>query len=127
MGLEAPEALGGFLHGGAGPAQRHRGDRQRFTFRHTRRTVPFTFSMMFVQASDRRSSAGRPSRVTVSISSSPSRIQADTPCSFFQTPGEIAISRSALPASASSQTWRRSRRTCACMDLGKRSTMLRAL
>jgi hypothetical protein len=43
----------------------------RFTLRLMRRTVPIMFSMMFVQASDRLSSAGRPSRVTVSISSSP--------------------------------------------------------
>lgn len=38
------------------------GERQYFTFRQTRRTVPMTFSMIFVQASDRRNSAGRPSR-----------------------------------------------------------------
>jgi hypothetical protein len=43
-----------------------------------------TFSMMFVQARDRRSSAGRPSRVTVSISSSPSRIEAETPSQSSQ-------------------------------------------
>jgi len=34
------------------------GERQYFTFRQTRRTVPMTFSMMFVQASERRSSGG---------------------------------------------------------------------
>jgi hypothetical protein len=47
------------LHGGCGPAHCHRG--QRFTLRHTRRTVPITFSIM--QASERRSSFGNPSRV----------------------------------------------------------------
>ena len=51
----------------AAPVQRRaiEGERQYFTLRQTRRTVPMTFSMMFVQARDRRSSAGRPSRVTV--------------------------------------------------------------
>jgi hypothetical protein len=39
----------------------------------TRRTVPIMFSMMFVQASERRNSAGRPSLLTVRISSNPSR------------------------------------------------------
>ena len=34
----------------------------RFTFRHTRRTVPITFSMILVQASERRSSFGNLSR-----------------------------------------------------------------
>jgi putative ABC transport system substrate-binding protein len=38
------------------------------------------FSMMFVQASERRNSAGRPSLLTVRISSNPSRI-------LFETPG----------------------------------------
>src|ERR1700737_1110340 len=59
------------------------GERQYFTFRLTRRTVPMTFSMMFVQASERRSSGGSPSFVTVSISSSPSRIEAETPSQSF--------------------------------------------
>jgi DNA invertase Pin-like site-specific DNA recombinase len=49
------------------------GELQRFTLRVTRRTVPIIFSMMFVQASERRSSAGKPSLVTVRISSNPSR------------------------------------------------------
>ena len=40
-------------------------ERQRFTLRQTRRTVPITFSIMLVQASERRSSFGNPSRVTV--------------------------------------------------------------
>src|SRR6202171_2278115 len=69
----------------AAPAQRRaiEGERQYFTFRLTRRTVPMTFSMMFVQASERRSSGGSPSFVTVSISSSPSRIEAETPSQSF--------------------------------------------
>jgi hypothetical protein len=50
------------------------GELQRFTLRVTRRTVPIMFSMMFVQASERRSSAGNPSLVTVRISSNPSRM-----------------------------------------------------
>jgi len=39
----------------AAPAQRRAidGDRQYFTFRQTRRSVPMAFSMIFVQASDR--------------------------------------------------------------------------
>ena len=35
-------------------------ERQRFTLRQTRRTVPITFSIMLVQASERRSSFGNP-------------------------------------------------------------------
>src|SRR5262249_35298289 len=54
-------------------------ERHRFTFRHTRRTVLMAFSMMLVQASERRSSFGNPSRVTVRISSMPSRIEPATP------------------------------------------------
>ena len=38
---------------------------QRFTLRVTRRTVPIIFSMMLVQASERRNCAGRPSLLTV--------------------------------------------------------------
>jgi hypothetical protein len=38
---------------------------QRLTLRQTRRTVPFVFSMMLVQASERRSSTGRPRRVWI--------------------------------------------------------------
>ena len=56
------------------------GELQRFTLRVTRRTVPIIFSMMLVQASERRSSAGRPSLLTVRISSNPSRM-------LFETPG----------------------------------------
>ena len=44
--------------------------RHRFTLRQTRRTVPIMFSMLLVQASERRSCVGRPRRLTVSISSS---------------------------------------------------------
>jgi len=47
-----------------------------------------TFSMMFVQASERRSSSGSPSFVTVSISSSPSRIEVETPSSPFRDAGQ---------------------------------------
>src|SRR5216683_6395214 len=53
---------------------------QRFTLWVTRRTVPIIFSMMLVQASERRNSAGRPSLLTVRISSNPSRM-------LFETPG----------------------------------------
>ena len=49
-------------------------ERHRFTFRQTRRTVLMTFSMMLVQASERRSSFGNPRRVMVRISSMPSRL-----------------------------------------------------
>src|SRR5450756_1273185 len=71
----------------AAPAQRRaiEGERQYFTFRLTRRTVPMTFSMMFVQASERRSSGGSPSFVTVSISSSRNTLPV-----AFETSGEIA-------------------------------------
>ena len=40
-------------------------ERQRFTLRQTRRTVAIIFSTMLVQASERRSSFGKPNRVTV--------------------------------------------------------------
>src|ERR1700716_2824629 len=53
---------------------------QRFTLRVTRRKVPIIFSMMWVQASERRNSVGRPSLLTVRISSNPSRM-------LFETPG----------------------------------------
>src|SRR5450432_2738479 len=60
---------------------------QRFTLRVTRRTVPIIFSMMLVQASERRNSAGRPSLLTVRISSNPSRM-------LFETPGASRSRRS---------------------------------
>lgn len=53
--------------------------RQRFTFRETRLIVPTIFSRMSAQASDRRSSDGRPRRVTVRISSIPSKMLPATP------------------------------------------------
>ena len=66
-------------------------ERQRFTFRQTRRTVAIIFSTILVQASERRSSFGKPSRVTVRISSIPSRIEPETPDQFsFETLGEVA-------------------------------------
>ena len=66
-------------------------ERHRFTLRQTRRTVPITFSITLVQASERRSSFGNPSRVTVRISSMPSRIEPETPGPVsFETLGEIA-------------------------------------
>ena len=64
---------------------------QRFTLRVTRRTVPIIFSMMLVQASERRNSAGRPSLLTVRISSNPSRRLFETPgCVALEALGEIA-------------------------------------
>src|SRR5664280_2417318 len=52
---------------------------QRFTLRVTRRMVPIIFSMMLVQAIERRNSAGRPGLLTVRISSNPSRMLFETP------------------------------------------------
>jgi hypothetical protein len=43
------------------------GELQRFTLRVTRRTVPIMFSMMFVQASERRSSDGNPKDLVQSL------------------------------------------------------------
>jgi hypothetical protein len=66
-------------------------ERQHFTFRQTRRTVPITFSIMLVQASERRRSFVKPSRVTVRISSMPSKIEPETPGPVsFETLGEVA-------------------------------------
>lgn len=53
--------------------------RQRLTLRQTCRMVPFMFSMMLVQASDRRNSTGNPRRVTVRISPIPSKMLPETP------------------------------------------------
>ena len=76
----------------------------RFTLRVTRRTVLIIFSMMLVQARERRSSRGRPSRLTVSISSSPSRTEAPTPgASRSSVLARFLSRRSALSASSSSQ------------------------
>ena len=83
--LQSTEALGidgspcCFLLAVAAHRRAIEGERQYLTLRQTLRTVPMTFSMMLVQASERRSSRGRPSLVTVSISSIPSRIEAETP------------------------------------------------
>src|SRR5271154_4530521 len=102
--------------------------RQRLTLRQTRRIVPSMFSMMLVQASERRSGRGRPSRITVSISSMPSRMLAATPgatCSSRRV--KLRMRRSALSTSSSSQAWRNAARTGACRCLGSRSRMLRAL
>src|SRR5215470_9769304 len=101
---------------------------QRFTLRVTRRTVPIIFSMMLVQDSERRNSAGRPSLLTVRISSNPSR-------RLFETPGasrsrrwaRLRISFSAFAASLSCQAWRNARRTDACRAGDRRSMMFRAL
>lgn len=132
LGFEAfhqpPEAFGG--HQLAAPVQRKAidGERQYFTFRQTRRTVPMTFSMILVQASDCRSSGGNPSHVTVSISSSPSSIDAETPFqSFSSRRARLRRSCSALSASSISQACRRTRLTWAWVDLDRRSMMLRAL
>ena len=87
-------------------------ERQRFTLRQTRRTVPITFSIMLVQASERRSSFGSPSRVTVRISSMPSRIEPDTPDqSRSRRWARLRSSFSASSASSSSHARRNARRT----------------
>jgi hypothetical protein len=86
-------------------------ERQRFTLRQTRRTVPITFSIMLVQASERRSSFGSPSRVTVRISSMPSRIEPETPDqSRSRRWARLRSSFSGLSASSSSQACRKDRR-----------------
>ena len=76
--LQSPEALGCLLIAAAVQRSAIDASRQRLTLRQTRRMVPIMFSMMLVQASERRSCSGRPSRITVSISSSPSRMLAAT-------------------------------------------------
>jgi hypothetical protein len=81
--LEASEALDRFHHAGSGPTQAMPAFRHRFTLRQTRRTVPIMFSMLLVQASERRSCAGRPRRLTVSISSNAGRL-------LLEPAGEIA-------------------------------------
>src|ERR1700730_1906311 len=125
VSLEAPKALGGFLHGRACPTQSHR---RRAPVFYVPADAPHRahdiLDDMFVQASERRSSGGSPSFVTVSISSSPSRIEAETPSqSFSRCRARLRRSVSALPASASSQACRNTRLTCACIDFGKRSMM----
>src|SRR5665648_357058 len=101
---------------------------QRFTLRVTRRTVPIIFSMMLVQASERRNCAGRPSLLTVRISSNPSRMLFETPgASRSRRWARLRISFSAFAASSSSQAWRNARRTEACRAGDRRSMMFRAL
>src|SRR5450756_1765865 len=101
---------------------------QRFTLRVTRRTVPIIFSMMLVQASERRNSAGRPSLLTVRISSNPSRMLCEAPgASRSRRWARLRISFSAFAASSSSQAWRNARRTEACRAGDRRSVMFRAL
>src|SRR5450755_4744191 len=101
---------------------------QRFTLRVTRRTVPIIFSMMLVQASERRNSAGRPSLLTVRISSNPSRMLFETPgASRSRRWARLRISFSAFAASLSSQAWRNARRTEACRAGDRRSMMFRSL
>src|SRR5258705_7025665 len=101
---------------------------QRFTLRVTRRTVPIIFSMMLVQASERRNSAGKPSLLTVRISSNPSRMLFETPgASRSRRWARLRISFSAFAASSSSQAWRNARRTEACRAGDRRSMMFRAL
>src|SRR5664279_4591786 len=84
VGFETAKAFLGFVHGRSDPAQSREDELQRFTLRVTRRTVPIIFSMMLVQAIERRNSAGRPSLLTVRISSNPSKM-------LFQTPGGVAL------------------------------------
>ena len=64
-------------------------ERQRFTLRFTRRTVPIMFSMMLVHAKDLLSSLGNPSRITVRISSNPSSRLRETP-GYFHASREVA-------------------------------------
>src|SRR4051794_9697938 len=82
--------------------------RQRLTLRVTCRMVPFMFSMMLVQARERRNSLGRPRRTTHRISSSPSRMVAAMPGhSLSSRRARLRISCSALAASSISQACRR--------------------
>jgi hypothetical protein len=51
VSLQSSEAFDRFLHSACGPRRKAmKAERQRFTFRQTRRTVPITFSIMLVQA-----------------------------------------------------------------------------
>ena len=59
VGLQSPEALVASCMAAAVQRSAIEASRQRFTLRQTRRTVPIMFSMMLVQASERRSSFGR--------------------------------------------------------------------
>ena len=62
VSLQSSEAFSRFLHGRRVQRIAIEAERHRFTFRQTRRTVPITFSMILVQASERRSSFGSLSR-----------------------------------------------------------------
>ena len=53
------------------------GERQYLTFRQALRIVPMTFSMMLVQASERRNSRGRPSLVRARIEAFRTPLQCD--------------------------------------------------
>jgi hypothetical protein len=55
LGMRVVTALAKQLNGNITPRAVPK-ERQRFTFRQTRRTVPITFSIMLVQASERRNS-----------------------------------------------------------------------
>jgi hypothetical protein len=101
---QSSEASGRFLHGGHGSAHRHRGRAPSLHVPayaphrahgilddYTRRTVLMAFSMMLVQASERRSSFGNPSRVTVRISSMPSSIE--------RNPSRVTVRISSMPSS----------------------------
>jgi hypothetical protein len=115
IGHQPPEAFPGLHHAGSGPAQEP--SRQRFTLRVTWRMVPFMFSMMLVQARERRNSLGRTHR----ISSSP-----------FQDGGGDAGPLLVQPPVADQllgppPSPRPAAEPLACASLGRRSAMLRAL
>ena len=76
------------------------GEFQRFTFRQTRRTVAMTFSIMLVQASDRRSWSGNPSRVTVRTFRGPEPACGDGPGRkrSRSTPESITATETPLPS-----------------------------
>lgn len=79
VGLQSAEALGGFDHRGSRPAQGHGRIPPSLHVATDPTDRAFMFSMMLVQANERRSSSGMPRRVTVRISSMPSRMLAETP------------------------------------------------
>src|SRR5215470_7413360 len=78
VGFQSTDAFGCLHHAGGGPAQRHRGISPSLHVATDAAHVPIMFSIELVQASERRSFAGKPRRLTVSISSSPSRMLAAT-------------------------------------------------
>ena len=86
------------------------------------------FSMMLVQASERRSWIGKPSRLTVRISSNPSRMLFETPRGVaLQALGEVADQLFCLRRIVQFQAWRNTRRTEACRAGDSRSMIFRAL